>query len=52
MANMLQALGTVLGGFFIAFASGWLMTLVCLAGIPFMLLGGIAYVRALGMKTT
>jgi ATP-binding cassette, subfamily B (MDR/TAP), member 1 len=50
MAVMLQAIGTGIGGFAVAFSQGWLMTLVCLAGIPIIALSGALYMRSLQMK--
>jgi len=48
---MLSVLGTFTAGFVIAFTSGWLMTLVCLAGIPVVGLGGVMYMQALQRKS-
>ena len=50
MAIMLQALGTGIGAFAIAFSQGWLMTLVCLTGIPIIALSGALYMKALQIK--
>jgi ATP-binding cassette, subfamily B (MDR/TAP), member 1 len=50
MATMIQAIGTGIGGFAVAFSQGWLMTLVCLGGIPVLILSGAIYMRSMGMK--
>lgn len=34
-------------GFAIAFSKGWLMTLVCIAGLPLVFVGGALYGTAL-----
>lgn len=51
MAIMLQAIGTALGGFIIAFTQGWLMTLVCLAAFPIIAISGYLYMRSLQTKS-
>lgn len=50
MALVIQALGTGIGGFTVAFAKGWLMTFVCLSGIPVIFLGGYMYIRSIQSK--
>ena len=47
---MISVAGTFLSGFIIAFTKGWLMTLVCLAGIPLIGFAGYLYTRALQTK--
>lgn len=36
-----------IAGFAIAFSKGWLMTLVCIAGLPLIFVGGAIYGVAL-----
>lgn len=51
MAVMIQSLGTGIGGLSVAFSQGWLMSLVCLAGIPIIGISGFIYVKSLQMKS-
>jgi ATP-binding cassette subfamily B (MDR/TAP) protein 1 len=51
VAVMIQVVGTFIGGFIIAFTTGWLMTLVCLAGIPVIAYSGFLYKQALQQKS-
>ncbi len=48
---MIQVGGTFISGFIIAFVQGWLMTLVCLAGIPVIGIAGYLYMRSLQLKS-
>ena len=50
MAVIIQAIGTGIGGFVVAFTQGWLMTFVCLAGIPVIMFGGYFYMKSLQLK--
>lgn len=51
MAMMIQAVGTGIGGLTVAFTQGWLMSLVCLAGIPLIGISGFIYMKALQLKS-
>lgn len=51
IAIMIQAVGTGIGGITVAFTQGWLMTLVCLAGIPLIGISGFIYMRSLQLKS-
>jgi ABC-type amino acid transport system permease subunit len=44
---MLMTLGMFIAGFALAFASGWLLTLVVLASLPVLGLTGAFYVTAI-----
>lgn len=48
---MIHVGGTFIGGFAIAFARGWLMTLVCLAAFPIIAYAGFLYMRSLQVKS-
>jgi ABC-type multidrug transport system fused ATPase/permease subunit len=48
---MIHVCGTFLGGFIIAFITGWLMTLVCLAAFPIIAYAGFLYMRSLQIKS-
>jgi ATP-binding cassette subfamily B (MDR/TAP) protein 1 len=51
IAVMIHVGGTFIAGFIIAFTSGWLMTLVCLAGIPVIGFSGYLYMQSLQKKS-
>jgi ABC-type multidrug transport system fused ATPase/permease subunit len=51
MAIMLQAGGTCIAGFIVAFSQGWLMTLVCLAAFPIIAVSGYLYMRSMQSKS-
>ena len=43
-------MGTSIGGFSVAFSQGWLMSIVCLAGMPFIALAALLYMKSLQSK--
>jgi ATP-binding cassette subfamily B (MDR/TAP) protein 1 len=47
---LFQVFGSFIGGFVVAFITGWLMTLVCLSAIPLIGLSGYLYMWALQKK--
>jgi ATP-binding cassette subfamily B (MDR/TAP) protein 1 len=49
---MIHVLGTFIGGFVVAFVTGWLMTLVCLAAFPIIAYAGFLYMRSLQSKSS
>jgi hypothetical protein len=51
MAIMMQAIGTCIGGFTVAFTQGWLMSLVSLAPFPLIAYSGYLYMRSLQTKS-
>lgn len=48
---MLQALGTCIGGFSVAFSQGWLMALVCLGGFPVIAIATGIFMKSLQSKS-
>lgn len=50
MAIMIQSIGTAIGGLVVAFTQGWLMSLVCLAGIPIIGISGYIFMKSLQLK--
>jgi ATP-binding cassette subfamily B (MDR/TAP) protein 1 len=50
VSTLIMTLAMFIAGFAIAFSKGWGMSLVCIASMPVIGLGGFLYVRAISKK--
>lgn len=52
VSTLIMTIAMFIAGFAIAFSKGWTMTLVCIASLPAIGLGGYLYSTAIAKKDT